>query len=382
MSLGEHSDFGSSDDDSDEEGENLVCKTCAKEFISSEKGCSAFKSVCASCSEKEKALVTDDDIDQPAVDVNENADENDDDTKKPDENASEQGTGTEELPAAEAPTTVSAEATTADVDPYYKRYLDLYLSCTGTVSSELAGSHQTWVQKRYRMDSAQTSLIFFLDLEFLDKCPLLTEHLVLAAVANKHHKMFSHARVVVVDSIGRKFIVAAILRTKCVGPRYCVVLVTVADWTKIFRVDISKFRADYTAVPSDTFDHEQVMDAVIAWFHETGLAWDPNGSMLIKDNVGRSCPTSKHYAMLEDMVHDITGDDGNEDKGAGGRKRKEPSYFYPTDITPVSKKASTSRRGGNRGGTKKKAAATAATKQVRAGATVNYLPLTPLVCYM
>ena len=86
-----------------------------------------------------------------------------------------------------------------------------------------------------------------------------------------------HSRQVVQDYAGRRYFFGAILRTKCVSPRYDAMLLPLSDstLTKWFRVvGLSKFKKDYACLPDVAFDHEAVLDSLIRWFAEKDFFWD------------------------------------------------------------------------------------------------------------
>ena len=101
-------------------------------------------------------------------------------------------------------------------------------------------------QEKFPSDSSKQVIRTYIDLEMIDKLPLLYNYFVISAHFNKSTKVLCYTKVTVIDKVGTKFLVACLLRTKCVKPRYDVVLIPMSQTAPPFRVvGLSKFKESY-----------------------------------------------------------------------------------------------------------------------------------------
>jgi hypothetical protein len=163
---------------------------------------------------------------------------------------------------------------------------------------EIGGIPQCFVRKQFRMDSNRTVIHCFVDLEVQDKTPPLYHYNVLSAHFNSTLKTLCLSQSVVkhVDNQA-KYIVLAILRSKCTGPKYEAVLMDLVQEETIFRIPLTRLRQEYEYFITEAIHHDTCEKAFQKWVVEKGLVWDKtrpnkleNGS---PDHAGWHPPTRR-----------------------------------------------------------------------------------------
>ena len=85
----------------------------------------------------------------------------------------------------------------------------------------IGGIWQTYVRKKFDMDLLNSPVHLYVDLEILDKSDKLFNYMLLSAHFNSKTKTLALSRAMVRNvTTQAKYIVLAILRTKCNKPRY------------------------------------------------------------------------------------------------------------------------------------------------------------------
>ena len=161
---------------------------------------------------------------------------------------------------------------------YLSTITTFFKSPSESISIMLAGCEQFYVHKTFRSDPDNTPLKFYIDLEVHDKCGSLYNYIVLSAHFNTRLNRLAIGRAVVEDRRGQRFYVGCLLRTKCVHPRYDIMLLPLADGTmeQWFRLPgITKFRSDYQYIPLEFEDHDRVISSLSHWFKVQGFTYDP-----------------------------------------------------------------------------------------------------------
>jgi hypothetical protein len=285
------SDFSAgSDNDDNEDTETLVCLRCQDVFSCNARGCDLEERICPVCVKKEMS-----DVIQQIIDD----DKKDDSTPNVEE--------TNALTIASAKTPADAETTAEEametagevVIPPAKQtdharirrvtaILEALLGDDVSVTIAMAGRDQTYVKKRFKTDKS-TIVTLFIDLETIDSIPLLFDYLVLSGHVNSKLKRACFSRVVIRDSHGKKYVLLCILRTKCVNPRYDVLVLDVACTDPLLAVtrqlgltNLFKF---FTFLPDEPFDHGYALEQLKAYVHRANLVWTKEGPN--KDACGR-----------------------------------------------------------------------------------------------
>lgn len=125
------------------------------------------------------------------------------------------------------------------------------------------------------MDSSTSVIKCYVDVEAVDKTPALYNYVVLSAHVNKSLKLITLSRSVVKQvSTGCKFIMLAILRTKCIGPRYDAVLMDLVNNDNIFRVPFSKFRKEYRYDLDEYIESATCDELFLNWLVDKEMVWD------------------------------------------------------------------------------------------------------------
>jgi hypothetical protein len=170
---------------------------------------------------------------------------------------------TEDKPAKEKP------LTSAD-DPMLQSFLSKEMS----FEFQIGSFAQCFVQKRFKTDPSASVLQFYVDIELLDKLELVYDYYVLSAHFNRSSKQLVFSQSVVKHKFGAKYVVLCVLRTKCVKPRYDIILLRVSDG-KVFRlIGLTQFRKDYVYCSEEAFDPEVAFDALKEFFVANDLYWD------------------------------------------------------------------------------------------------------------
>ena len=169
------------------------------------------------------------------------------------------------------------------------RFVPSFMVSDMSITIEVGGVTQTFVRKRFKMDAGNSVLQLYIDLEFLDKSPLLFPYMILSAHFNRSTKQLALSMTVVRDKRGLKYVAVCILRTKCTKPRYDVLLYKISDGNCFRVTGVKKFRDEYDYLFDEEFDPFIVRDAAILYFHEQGLVYDPRGGGPNKDESGKPC---------------------------------------------------------------------------------------------
>ena len=150
-----------------------------------------------------------------------------------------------------------------------------FLSKEISIELMICGFSQCFVRKKFIMDPPNSVIQLYMDMEMVDKAPLLYDYLLLSAHFNRTLKQLVIARSVVFHKeSGKKYIVLAVLRTKCGKPRYDAVLMDVVS-ADIFRLTgLTGLRQEYCFLTTQAISHEYTSDKLISWLKTKGLEWD------------------------------------------------------------------------------------------------------------
>ncbi len=154
--------------------------------------------------------------------------------------------------------------------------IDTLLNCKVTdCSIEIGGNVQIFSRKTFSMDPPSTSLQFYVDIELRDKLETLYHYNVLSVHLNKTLRTIYYSRSCCIHRLtAKKHIVLCILRTKCDGPRYDVVLQDVESGTVFRSLTLAKFRASYIYLPNEIFADELTAQTLNTFFIENDMVWN------------------------------------------------------------------------------------------------------------
>lgn len=164
------------------------------------------------------------------------------------------------------------------------RVMSAFLSKEESLPMEIGGISQCFVRKKFKMDPISSVVKCYIDVEVIDKSPPLYNYTILSAHCNSSLKTLVLARAIVkLANSRKKFVVLAVLRTKCTSPRYDVVLMDVVNTKEIFRVPLSKFKKDYVYCIEENFDYAFCSDAFQKWLFNNKLVWDKTKPNKLED---------------------------------------------------------------------------------------------------
>jgi hypothetical protein len=154
------------------------------------------------------------------------------------------------------------------------RFIESFVSDERSIELLLGGVSQVNVKKAFKMDSCDVVRLY-LDLEMVDKIPLLYNYFILSAHFNKSIKQLYYSKVIVKNGSGLKFLVGCFLRTKCIKPRYDAILIPVTSPDRPFRVQtLTSFKKQYTYIPDEDIGEgatEYITNTLITFFKAQGM---------------------------------------------------------------------------------------------------------------
>jgi hypothetical protein len=149
-----------------------------------------------------------------------------------------------------------------------------FMSADVSFEVELGKIAQVFVRKKFKMDPSGSVLQLYVDLEKADKLDEVYEYIVLSAHFNRSTKQLVYSQSVVKHKSGALYVVLCVLRTKCIKPRYDVVVYRISDGLVFRLVGLTQFRKDYVYDPNQSFDPEACFEALKNFFAENEMFWD------------------------------------------------------------------------------------------------------------
>ena len=145
-----------------------------------------------------------------------------------------------------------------------------------SIELNIGGFSQCYVKQRFKMDNASSVVRLYCDLGLNDRAGSLYYYIMLSAHFNQSTKSLILSRCVARNIHNeKKVLVLTLLRTKCIKPRYDVVLMDILNDDKIFRVTITNFRKDYHQLVNEEFDDEYAVSKLCSWLESSHLIYDP-----------------------------------------------------------------------------------------------------------
>ena len=145
-----------------------------------------------------------------------------------------------------------------------------------SIELNIGGFSQCYVKHRFKMDNASSVVRLYCDLGLNDRAGSLYYYIMLSAHFNQSTKSLILSRCVARNIHNEtKVLVLTLLRTKCIKPRYDVVLMDILNDDKIFRVTITNFRKDYHLLVNEEFDDDYAVSKLCSWLESSHLIYDP-----------------------------------------------------------------------------------------------------------
>jgi hypothetical protein len=262
--------YDTENDDLDKEriSESLTCKKCAKEFIIGTKGSSELKELCSQC----YAAAVDDLLLVEKEVTGDTA--SDSSNLKDKEVVEDEGKviatiinsvlflpthsqqNEDKVDGDDALNETQNYTDANGVDVNSKDFLRLFFTDETSVSMQIGGEEQLYTQKKFHHGPHRC----FLDLEVRSVLPLLLNYYLLSAIAMEKERVVFHSRCWIEHkALRRRYILLAILRSKCLHVRYDFILLDPDGNIISLLCGISKM-APFVFLPDVPVDHAAVKE--------------------------------------------------------------------------------------------------------------------------
>ncbi len=157
--------------------------------------------------------------------------------------------------------------------------MDLFCSSTraeGTViEATVGGNPICYVQVKYDMDPTSSCKHFYVNADMQDSISEpLYHYVILSATFNSTLKHVFYTGSVVEHESGLRYVVLALLRTKCAAPRIDVVIQKLATGEVFLLGNIAEFRRDYKFLPEVKVTLDREYTALKSFFVSKNMFWN------------------------------------------------------------------------------------------------------------